>query len=240
MGVIKDSLPPVPEDRNVHERNRLLNEKHKKKKDEKKAKTLRRTQRRELHEKAIREAEKAGVEPPPTPESSGSEAEGGGDDYGWIDQLVEEEDEDPLADEAGTSEGPNTRGGPDVPEGSRAREGLSVPEGSQTQGGGESVPRIVVGEEDDSLRGDSAPVAPEEGEKESGAAPEVIHHPSAPGDLPEPSPLPGVGTGAPVGASRSGSTVVSPVPSAAAGVMAEPRSTPGSLKRSIPRARYAS
>jgi len=79
MGIVRDSLPPVPEDKEIQAKNRARNEEHKKAKEDKKAKAARKAQRREISAKNHREAEKAGVAPPPSLESSVSEIEGGGD-----------------------------------------------------------------------------------------------------------------------------------------------------------------
>ena len=117
MGVVKDSLPPVPEDKEIRAKNRARNEEQKKAKEDKKAKAARKAQRREISAKNHREAEKAGVPPPDSPETSVSEIEGGGDNVHWLDELVVEEDDvippcrrghrDP-----GGVEGPRGVGGP--------------------------------------------------------------------------------------------------------------------------------
>ena len=73
MGVVKDSLPPVPEDKEIRAQNRARNEEQKKAKEDKKAKAARRAQRREISAKNHREAEKAGIAPPPSPETSVSD-----------------------------------------------------------------------------------------------------------------------------------------------------------------------
>ena len=70
MGVVKDSLPPVPEDKEIRTKNRARNEEQKKAKEDKKAKAARKEERREISAKNHREAEKAGVAPPPSPETS--------------------------------------------------------------------------------------------------------------------------------------------------------------------------
>jgi len=82
MGVVKDSPPPVPEDKEIRAKNRARN------KEQKKAKAARKAQRREISAKNHHEAEKAGVAPPPSPETSVSEIEGGGGDADWLDELM--------------------------------------------------------------------------------------------------------------------------------------------------------
>jgi len=77
MGIVKDSLPPVPEDKELRAKNRARNEEQNKDKEAQKAKSARKAQRRELSAKNRREAEKAGLPPPDSPETSVSEIEGG-------------------------------------------------------------------------------------------------------------------------------------------------------------------
>jgi len=96
MGIVRDSLPPVPEDKEIRAKNRVWNEEQKKAKEDKKAKAARKAQRREISAKNHREAAKAGVAPPPSPETSVSEIEGGGDNVNWLDELAEEDDIIPL------------------------------------------------------------------------------------------------------------------------------------------------
>ena len=79
MGIVRDSLPPIPEDKAIRAKNRARNEEQKKAKEDKKAKAVRKAQRREIFAKNHREAEKAGVPPPDSPETSVLEIEGGGD-----------------------------------------------------------------------------------------------------------------------------------------------------------------
>jgi len=157
MGLVRDSLPPVPEDKEIRAKNRARNEEQKKAKEDKKAKAARRAERREISSKNRREAEKTGVAPPPSPETSVSEIEGGGDNADWLDELAEEDDVIPPAG-----------GGIEVPEGSKARGGSEAPEWTQALGGGQAVPHIIVDDEDSAPREDSAPVGPQEGEKASG------------------------------------------------------------------------
>ena len=97
MGIVKDSLPPVPEDKELRAKNRARNEEQKKAKEEKKAKSARKAQRREISTKNHREAEKTGLPPLDSPETSVSEIEGGGDNAHWLNELeVEEHDVIPL------------------------------------------------------------------------------------------------------------------------------------------------
>ena len=67
MGVVKDSPPPVSEDKEIRAKNWARNEEQKKAKEDKKAKAARKAVRREISAKNHREAEKAGVAPPPLP-----------------------------------------------------------------------------------------------------------------------------------------------------------------------------
>jgi hypothetical protein len=57
MGVVKDSPPPVPEDKEIRAKNRARNEEQKKAKEDKKAKAARKAERREISAKNHREAE---------------------------------------------------------------------------------------------------------------------------------------------------------------------------------------
>ena len=119
MGIVKDSLPPVLEDKELRAKNRARNEEQKKAKEDKKAKSARKAQRREISDKNRREAEKAGLPLPDSPETSVSEIEGGGDNAHWLDMLMEEDDVIPPVG-----------GGIEIPEGSKARGGSEAPEGS--------------------------------------------------------------------------------------------------------------
>ena len=93
MGIVKDSLPPVPEDKELQAKNRARNEEQKKAKEAQKAKAARKAQHREISAKNHREAEKAGLPPPDSPETSVSEIEGGGDNTHWLNELEAEEDD---------------------------------------------------------------------------------------------------------------------------------------------------
>jgi len=86
MGIVKDSLPPVLEDKELRAKNRARNEEQKKAKEDKKAKSVRKAQRRETSAKNRCEAEKAGLPPPDSPETSVSEVEGRGGTH-WLDEL---------------------------------------------------------------------------------------------------------------------------------------------------------
>jgi len=234
MGAVRDSLPPVPEDKEVRAKNQARNEEQKKVKEDKKAMAARKAQRREISAKNHREAEKAGVALPPSPETSVSEIEGGGGDADWLDELMEEDNAVPPA------------GGIEAPEGSKARGGSEAPEGIQAPGRGQAVPHIIVDDKDSAPREGFAPVGPQEGEKASGAEPEEPPHPVVLESLAEPSPASGAGTGAPEEVSRAEVTMVPPAPSAgearvcptAPGVAGDPQGAPSSHKKSAPRARY--
>jgi len=165
MGIVRDSLPPVPEDKEIRVKNRARNEEQKKAKEDKKAKAARKAQRREISTKNHREAEKAGVSLPDSPETLVSEIEGGGENVHWLDELVAEED-DVI---------PPVGGGIEIPEGSRARGGSEAPEGSQEPGGGQTVPNIIVDDEDGASREGSAPWVPKRGRRRRGANPRCPH-----------------------------------------------------------------
>jgi len=235
LGLVRDSLPPVPEDKEIRAKNRAWNEEQKKAKEDKKAKAARKAERREIASKNRCEAEKAGVAPPPSPETSVSEIEGRGDNVDWLDELAEEDDVIPPAS-----------GGIEAPEGSKARGGSEAPEGTQAPGGGQAVPHIIVDDEDSAPHEGSAPVGPQEGEKASGVESEELPQQVVPEVLAEPSPASGEGTGASVEASQAKTTVVPPAPSAgeaggrptAPGAEGGPQGAPSSQKKSAPRARY--
>jgi len=123
MGIVRDSLPPVPEDKEIRAKNRARNKEQKKAKEYKKAKAARKAQRREISAKNHREVEKAGVPPPASPETSVSEIEGGGDNAHWLDELVAEED-DVIPLSAGglrSRRGRGPQGGRRLPRGPRRR-----------------------------------------------------------------------------------------------------------------------
>jgi len=235
MGLVRDSLPPIPEDKEIRAKNRAWNEEQKKAKEDKKAKAARRAERREISSKNRRKAEKAGVAPPPSPETSVSVIEGGGDNADWLDELAEEDD---VIHPAG--------GGIEAPEGSKARGGSEAPEGTQAPGGGQVVPHIIVDDEDSAPCEGSAPVGPQEGEKASGVESEGPPQPVVPEDLAEPSPASGAGTGASMEATQTETTVVAPASladetgdqPAAPSNSGGPQGAPSSQKKAAPRARY--
>ncbi|XP_021305576.1 uncharacterized protein LOC110431181 [Sorghum bicolor] len=70
MGVVKDSLPSVPEDKEIRAQNRARNEEQKKAKEDKKAKAARKAQRREISAKNHRSA-------PVGPQEGGKASEAG-------------------------------------------------------------------------------------------------------------------------------------------------------------------
>ena len=226
MGVVKDSLPPVPEDKEIRAKNRARNEEQKKVKEDKKAKAARKAQRREISAKNHHEAEKAGVPPPDSPETSVSEIEGGGDNVHWLDELVVEED-DVI---------PPVSGGIEIPEGSRARGGSEAPEGSQAPGGGQTVPHIIVDDEDGAPREGSVPVGPQESEKASRGESEVPPQPIASEGPTDPRPASGAEAGDSVVAPRTETIVEAPAPSAgetgprpmAPGTLGGPQGAPSS------------
>ena len=229
MGVVKDSLPPVPEDKEIRAQNRARNE------EQKKAKAAGKAQRREISAKNRHEAEKAGVAPPPSPETSVSEIEGGGGDVDWLDELMEEDEVIPPAG-----------GGIEAPEGSKARGGSEAPQGAQAPGGGQAAPHIIVDDEDSAAHEGSGPVGPQEGEKALEVGSEALPQPVVPEAPAEPAPATGAGTDASVEASPAETAAVSPVPSAgeagvgpaAPGAAGGPLGAPSSQKKSAPRARY--
>jgi len=109
MGIVKDSLPQVLEDKVLRAKNRARNEEQKKAKEDKKAKSARKAQCREISAKNHREAEKAGLPPPDSPETSVTEIEGRGDNVHWLDELeAQENDVIPLL--AGGSRSQRCRG----------------------------------------------------------------------------------------------------------------------------------
>jgi len=221
MGVVRDSLPPVLEDKEIRAKNRARNEEQKKAKEDKKVKAARKAQQWEISAKNHHEAEKAGVAPPPSPETSVSEIEGGGGNADWLDELMEEDDIVPPAG-----------GGIEIPEGSKARVGTKAPEGTQAPGAGQTVPHIIVDDEDSAPREGSAPVGPQEGEKASGGESEAPPQPVVPEGVAEPRPAPGAGAGAFVEVTQAETTGV--VPGASGG----PQGTLSSQKKAAPRARY--
>jgi len=133
MGIVRDSLPPALEDKEIRAKNRAQNEEQKKAKEVKKAKAARKAQRREISTKNHSEVKKAGVPPPDSPETSVSEIEGGADNVHWLDELVAEED-DVI---------PPVGGGIEIPEGSRARGGRRPLRGPRCWGAGRPSPTLL-------------------------------------------------------------------------------------------------
>ena len=202
MELVRDSLPPVPEDKEIQAKNRARNEEQKKAKKDKKAKAARKAQRRDISAKNHREAEKARVAPPPSLETSVSEIEGGGDNADWLDELAEEDDIIPSAG-----------GAIEIPEGSNARGWSDAPVGSQAPGGGQTVPHIIVDDEDSAPREGSVPVGPQEGEKASGGESEAPPQQVASKGQTKPCPASGAEAGGLEEATQVETTVVAPVPS---------------------------
>jgi hypothetical protein len=235
MGAVRDSLPPVPEDKEIRAKNQARNEEQKKAKEDKKAKAARKAQRREISAKNHREAEKAGVAPPPSPETSVSEIDGGGGNADWLDELMEEDDIVPPAS-----------GGTEIPEGSKARVGSEAPEGTQAPEAGQTVPHVIVDDEDSAPQEGSTPAGPQEGERASGGESEAPLQPVVPEGVAEPRPAPGAGTDVLVEATQTETTVVAPAPladetgvqPAAPGDSGGPQGAPSSQKKVVPRARY--
>ena len=140
MGVVRDSLPPVLEDKELRTKNWARNVEQKRAKEEKKAKNARTARHRETSEKNRHAAEKAGLPMPESPETLVSEIEGREEPH-WLNELTDEEDED--------EEIPPVGGGIEVPEGSRARGGSEAREGSHVPGGVRVAPYIIVDDEED-------------------------------------------------------------------------------------------
>jgi len=115
----------------------------------------------------------------------------------WLDELVVEED-DVI---------PPVSGGIEIPEGSRARGGSEAPEGSQAPGGGQTVPHIIVDDEDGAPQEGSIPVGPQEREEALGGESEVPPQPIAPEGPTEPRPASEAEAGDSVEAPRAETTV---------------------------------
>ena len=234
MGIVKDSLPLVPEDKELRAKNRAQNEEQKKAKEAKKAKSVRKAQRRETADKNRREAEKSGLPASESPETSVSEVEGGGDTH-WLNELVDEEDEDEVI--------PPLGGGIEAPEGSKARGGSEAPEGSQAQGGERIAPYIIVDDEEDGApREGSVPPGPQEVERALSEMPPQLVAPEGPT---EPRPSVGAEVEGSAEAPRAEATVEAPVPTAGQtgvhpttlGARGGAQGAPSSQKGVAPRAR---
>ena len=153
----------------------------------------------------------------------------------WLDELAEEDDVIPPAG-----------GGIEIPEGSKARGGSKAPEGPQAPGGGQTVPHIIVDDEDSAPREGSVSMGPLEGEKASGGGSEVPPQQVVPEGLAEPRPESEAEAGGLVEASQAETAVGAPTPSAgetgvrptAPGASGGPQGAPNSQKKAAPRARY--
>jgi len=107
---------------------------------------VRKARRAKASAERCHEAEKAGLPEPESSETLVSEIEGG-EDLHWLNELVDEEDEDeeiPLL------------------AGDRGPRGSEVPEVSQVLGGARVAPYIIVDDEEDgALQGGSVPLDPQ-------------------------------------------------------------------------------
>jgi len=107
---------------------------------------VRKAKRRKTFEKNRREAEKAWLPAPESPE------------------VADEEDEDEVI--------PPISRGIEVPEGSKVRGGSEAPEGSQAPGGERVAPNIIVDDEEDGApQGGLSPRVPERGKGHRAAGP---------------------------------------------------------------------
>ena len=206
MGIVKDSLPLVSEDKELRAKDRARNEEEKKAKEAKKTKIARKAQRRETANKNRREAEKAGLPMPESPETSVSEIEGEGDTH-WLNELADEEEEDEVIPPVGE--------GIIIPEGSRARGGSEAPEGSQEPGGERITPYIIVDDEEDGAPQEgSVPPGPQEGERAPGGGSEMLPQPVALEAPIEPRPAAGAGVEGSAEVPRAETTAEAPAPTA--------------------------
>jgi len=231
IGIVKDSLPQVPEDKELRAKNRARNEEQKKAKEAKKAKSARKTKRHETTDKNCREAEKVGLHALECPETSVSEIEGGGDTH-WLNELADEEDEDEVI--------PPVGGGIEVTEGSRAR-------GVSSTGGERIAPYIIVDDEEDGAPQEgSVPSGPQEGERVPTGGSEMPPQPVAPEGPIEPRPVTGAKVEGLTEAPRAKTTIRAPVPTVGetgthSTSLSAPRGAqgaPSSQKSAAPRARY--
>ena len=158
-----------------------------------------------------------------------------GDNTHWLDKLEEEED-DVI---------PPVGGGIEIPEGSKARGGSEAPEGSQAPGGGQTVPHIIVDDEDGAPREGSVPTGPQEGERAPEGEPKVPPQPVAPKGPTEPRPASGAEAGGSGEAPRAETTVGVPAPTVGEtgtqptdpGAPGGPQGVLSSQKKAAPRAR---
>jgi len=124
--------------------------------------------------------------------------------------------------------------------------GSEAPEGTQAPEVGQTVPHVIVDDEDSVPREGSAPEGPQEGERASEGGSEAPLQPVVPEVAAEPRPAPGAGTGDLVEAAQIETTVVAPAPLAdetgvhpsAPGDSGGPQGAPSSQKKAAPRARY--
>ena len=158
-----------------------------------------------------------------------------GDNTHWLDKLEEEED-DVI---------PPVGGGIEIPEGSKARGGSEAPEGSQAPGGRQTVPHIIVDDEDGAPREGSVPLGPQEGERAPGGGSEVPPRSVVSEDPSEPRPVSGAEAGGSAEAPRAEGTVKAPAPTTeeagahptVPGASRGPQGAPSSQKKAAPRAR---
>jgi len=160
MGLVRDSLSPVPEDKETRAKNRARNEEQKKAKEDKKVKAARKVERQEISAKNRREAEKAGVALPPSLETSVSEIEGRGDNADWLDELAEEDDVIPPAG-----------GGSRSRRGRRPERGLRPPRGPRRRGAGRPSPTSLWMTNTTPLGSVQSPWVPRRGRRRRGANP---------------------------------------------------------------------
>ena len=204
MGIVKDSLPPVPEDKELRAKNQARNEEQKRAKEKKKVKSTRKAKRHETTKKNHREAEKAGLPTPEAPETSVSEIVCVEEPH-WLNEITDEEDEDEVIPPVGW--------GIEVLEGSRARGGSEAPEGSQAPGGARVAPFIIVDDEEDGApQGGSVPPGPQEGERAPGGGSETPQEPMEPVGPIEPRPAAGADVEGSAEALWAGMTIGAPVP----------------------------
>jgi hypothetical protein len=110
---------------------------------------------------------------------------------------------------------PHVGGGIKIPEGSKAREGSEAPEGSQAPGGGQTIPHIIVDDEEVSaLREGSVPSGPHEGERAPGGGSEAPPRPVVPEGPTEPRLVSGAEAGGSAEASQAETTIEAPAPTA--------------------------
>ena len=144
-----------------------------------------------------------------------------------------------------TTRSPQSAGGSRSRRGRGPEGGSEAPEGYQALGGRQTIPHIIVGDEDGATREGSVPVGPQEREKASGGEFEVPPRPIAPEGPTEPRPASGAEAGDSGEAPQAETTVEIPSPTAgetgvqptAPGALGGPRGVPSSQKKAAPRAR---